>query len=407
MTLLRLTALFFLFAVPLWAGEGIKYDPTDPDVPYRVTEYYASVPTDEWLLLPNTLVNHDAVVQFTITPEALAVSSQFWKYDSMALVTANIITWQGDVIEFDPADATVANRVTSYRKNVARAPHLGQPNTLVNYDSKIQCTVTPEALALLQKYWKYDSTAPVTANIIAMSAAEQAAVDAEQAAADAEQATADGVPRPNTRRWAMISAMGTNGPEVSEVADDETILGTRFSINATSADPTVNRYRTGAVTGNDAGTQGNPNYIVGRNILFQSYVKIGSTLRTRAFVGVTTGTLVNSVGSDNPAGHYAAFQYQSELPRDDTNWQCVTKDGTTQNVSDSGTAVGTVGIEFEIEFRDAIPDVVFSIDGIVVCTETANLPATNQRLRYVFGIETQTSTFKDIFSSWIYLESDK
>jgi len=172
----KLPAILLLSAISVLAGQGIKYDPDT----FRVTEYYVSVPTTVWLGLPNTLVNHDAVVQFTITPAALAVSPTFWEYDPIALVTANIITWHGDVIQYDPADPTVANRVTLYQKNIVRADFLGQPNTLVNYDSTVGFTSTA---TLQRKYWKVSGTV-----IVDMSAAEQTAVDAEQATADVGQA---------------------------------------------------------------------------------------------------------------------------------------------------------------------------------------------------------------------------
>jgi hypothetical protein len=54
----------------------------------------------------------------------------------------------------------------------------------------------------------------------------------------------------------------------------------------------------------------------------------------RIFVGMIDQTIATSIGSDNPAGNIAAFQFSSF--RGDTNWQFVTKDNSTQNLVNTG-----------------------------------------------------------------------
>lgn len=99
------------------------------------------------------------------------------------LLAQNLLA--GDVIQYDPADPTVPNRVTLHLTSVPTGSWKPVPaNTLVNYQSVVQFTITAGAQAVAQQYWKHDGAG----NIVAMSAAEQTAVDAEQATADFRQA---------------------------------------------------------------------------------------------------------------------------------------------------------------------------------------------------------------------------
>lgn len=107
--------------------------------------------------------------------------------------------------------------------------------------------------------------------------------------------------------------------------------------------------------------------------------------------------------ADNPAGNYAAYRYSAAT---DTKYQCVTKDNTTQGVTDSGIAADTSAHVFEIIFNDSAPNLVFKIDGSVVCTRTANLPG-SVNLGIIIGGSTTTTAARNIRESRLVIRSDK
>ncbi len=168
-------------------------------------------------------------------------------------------------------------------------------------------------------------------------------------------------------------------------------------------------YDTTAVSGTPAGINQNNltlRTVSGTNHRQQAMVRfVDYTASVRWWpLGITDQTLATMAAGDNPAGNYAAFRATQGT---DTNYQCITKDNTTQSIGDSGVAVDTVQHLFEIIFNDSVPNVVFRIDGNIVSTRTANLPTANTNVRWFVGGQNATAVSRLLRMSWLYVFSDK
>jgi hypothetical protein len=170
---------------------------------------------------------------------------------------------------------------------------------------------------------------------------------------------------------------------------------------------------TSASSGSFAGLNGgstatNAQWVFGRNINFFCEACLGQTVTERMWLGVfdialTTTTLA---GSDTThSNQYAAFRYSTTAG--DSDWQCVTCDGTTQNVVSSGVAVDTKSHRFLIVINDSIPNVLFIIDGTTVATLTTNLPTTSAvNAYYVTGLASTAAVNSDFFWTQVQLQAD-
>jgi hypothetical protein len=69
-----------------------------------------------------------------------------------------------------------------------------------------------------------------------------------------------------------------------------------------------------------------------------------------------------------------------------TNWQCVTANGSTRAAVDSGVAADTNPHVWEIKFNDAVPNVVFYIDLVPVCTITTPIPVSSTVMQHDFWV---------------------
>ena len=112
--------------------------------------------------------------------------------------------------------------------------------------------------------------------------------------------------------------------------------------------------------------------------------------------------------SSNPAGNYACFRYVAGT---DTNIQCITKDGTTQTVTDSGVppTTGFLGATalmlFEIQMNDATPNVLFYINGALVATIIAHLPTSATAMNWQATCKSASSIGVGPTLSYVYFES--
>lgn len=131
------------------------------------------------------------------------------------------------------------------------------------------------------------------------------------------------------------------------------------------------------------GFQGNTGYQFNHAPYFKSAITFGSSVaNTRLWFGMTDQTATTMSGSANPAGSYAAFRYDTSAG--DTHLQCVTKDGTTQTIVDSGITpvVGTrYRLAIDMDYDNS--QVLFYIEGVLVATITTHLPAAATALRWV------------------------
>lgn len=209
---------------------------------------------------------------------------------------------------------------------------------------------------------------------------------------------------PHQRRFGMIIAGGIGATETGDIVS---VAGaTNNDVAPTAAEPVMRQSITGGVSGNAAGQSGQLNYRIGRNIFVEQYVQLFdfSLGSQRAWIALTDQTGTTMVGSDNPAGNYVGFRYSTVVP--DTNFQAITKDGTTQNVIDTGIAADGIGHKFSI-YEEPGASFVFAIDGAIVARSTANLPTSGTNCKVTASISTQTAAARTIRIGWQYAESDK
>jgi hypothetical protein len=130
-----------------------------------------------------------------------------------------------------------------------------------------------------------------------------------------------------------------------------------------------------------------------------------TSIRFRVGMG-DPGNLGAWLASDTlTSNNYAAFRFSTSAG--DTHFKCETGDGSAVTVTDSGfTPVVNTLYLLKIKFNDAVPNVVFSINGTAVCTNTTHLPLASRNLRYFSGFSPLTSVTTTMHIVWIYEESD-
>jgi len=131
----------------------------------------------------------------------------------------------------------------------------------------------------------------------------------------------------------------------------------------------------------------------------------------RTFTGLTSGTMLASVNSDNPAGDNVGFQYSTL--RGDTNWKFMTKDNVNQNVTDTGLVFNATGVyDMFIYCTPQCQNISWRIDDVIngvtaEGTAVNNLPRNNTALRAGLFINTTSATARSIRFQRIYVESDR
>ena len=191
-----------------------------------------------------------------------------------------------------------------------------------------------------------------------------------------------------------------------EVTETGTVENSRPEFN--TAFTTARRYTTGVVSGNEAGVQalGVNEMIVwrGGEPWLALRFRLNETTSVRAFFGITSLALATSVGSDDPAGHYAAMQFST--PRSDTNWQFVSDDGTTQEKTDSGVAPDTGWHTLYIRIDEVDDEVIFQLNEGNEVVHSTNIPGASTDLGVVFAIETQTAATRRFWLPIWYLTAE-
>jgi hypothetical protein len=229
-----------------------------------------------------------------------------------------------------------------------------------------------------------------------------------------------GLSIPRVGRWSYTASIAQ--PTLVTSGADNVIpgVGSAAGISANGTEGAYTKETTGAVSGNQAefvsnAGPGNEFWIVGRNIYWSSYLRDNNADLTnqRLYFGlsnVITSFAASLAGfnSDNPVGavsglKYAMIRYSSVVP--DTNWQCVTSNGTTQTVTNSGVIADTNFHRWEIQFTDSIPNVVFRRDGVAICTVTSTLPSATGLNAWDI-MTTQTTAGKELDFAWLYTQMD-
>ncbi len=133
----------------------------------------------------------------------------------------------------------------------------------------------------------------------------------------------------------------------------------------------------------------------------------------RIAVGMTNQTIANSVAAQNPTGSRAAFSF--DTGRGDVNWMFSTKDGTTENLVDTGMPFSAATAYDWYIYTPAYPNngtMYWRIDNMTTGatqegSTTANLPAGSVAMRMVVAIRNLSATAQTISYQRIYVESDR
>lgn len=104
-------------------------------------------------------------------------------------------------------------------------------------------------------------------------------------------------------------------------------------------------------------------------------------------------------------GHYAAtlsansvvFRFDTAVP--DTNYQFITKDGSTATTTNTTVAADTNFHKFDIIFEDSTNTYTGYIDGVLRATHTTNLPTAATQSYMVAGVRTLTGAAKEFWYS--------
>jgi hypothetical protein len=169
--------------------------------------------------------------------------------------------------------------------------------------------------------------------------------------------------------------------------------------------PETVTYTSSTTTNNDVGWIGGQSTRTGTNALLIDGSALSSTSSIRWYFGLTdstTGTFTqtDALGATNTA----FFRYSTSAS--DTNFQCITANGSTQTVTNSSVAADTANHWFAIIANDSVPNYVFYIDGTLVCTVTATLPAAGHNLGATNYVTTLTTAAKSFTDTGMYIESD-
>lgn len=156
------------------------------------------------------------------------------------------------------------------------------------------------------------------------------------------------------------------------IGDTAASLGTLF---ANAEAPTATRGLSTSWESTVANTycgmhSGTAVYRTGFNINAMFEVYIARSTDIRCWIGISANSSLTV--SDTPTGAYAMFRFSSIAG--DTHWKCITSDGTTQTIVDSGITPDTGGHRFGIQFDDTNNKINFYIDGVLVGTSSTHLP---------------------------------
>jgi hypothetical protein len=162
-----------------------------------------------------------------------------------------------------------------------------------------------------------------------------------------------------------------------------------------------------AAFGGFSDTGGPAFWFTGTNLNLWASMFVKQLLAERVYIGLFESTLLTTTlyATDTETAHnYACFRWSTTVP--DAYIQCITCDGTTQNIQSSGVAMDTKSHSYLIVFNDSAPNVKFYIDGTLVATSTSNLPATSTLMCYQVGFAATDYAQPHIGVSGVTIQSD-
>lgn len=214
------------------------------------------------------------------------------------------------------------------------------------------------------------------------------------------------IPIPGTRVWGY-HAHGGGNTIANPVGVDLAVTATGGSwanVAATGFNNVFLRGTTGIVSGNSAFVSSSFSSVTGGNnkdpvIKWRVRLSSGVLTSQRVWIGGFSSAATVMVASDAPAAtHSMGFRFSTSVP--DANWKCVTSDGTSYTIADSGIAVDQNWHEFLAQRQGA--SVYFYIDQVLVATITTNLP--NTFLVLQADIATLTTAARILDYEYFYME---
>lgn len=139
--------------------------------------------------------------------------------------------------------------------------------------------------------------------------------------------------------------------------------------------------------------------------LYGKYIAIGgitclsSTSNVRVYLGLNSSGS-GALSSDVSPAHTLTLRYSTSAG--DTTWKAVSKDGSTENVQDTGVTATTSFFEWLIEHDTDAAEARFYINRVLVYTHTSNLPVANNAAFLLAGARTLTAAaysfrYSDLF----------
>ncbi len=201
-----------------------------------------------------------------------------------------------------------------------------------------------------------------------------------------------------------IGTTTTNDTTISHPAATETFgymanFATAATLNDTAGTSSTN---TTFIRGSTTGANG---------FFYRARIGVVDTTSIRVYSGLADQTSVTMVGNDNPAGNYTGFQFSTN--RSDTNWQFITKDGTTQKVINTGIAF-TANKVYDLTFfcSQQCTSITWRVDNVTDGTNAngsldSNLPTTTTAMRIDEGVAALTTTVKNLRMQFAYTEADR
>jgi hypothetical protein len=221
----------------------------------------------------------------------------------------------------------------------------------------------------------------------------------------------------NAGSGTALNSFGTGVTSVGTLSHPAVTESTGYMVNFVSAGTSGSTAGTGtnaAMFFRGTGTGANGFFYQARVYFPDAQAKYAhTTTGSRIFAGLTDQTMANTVGSDNPTGNRAGF---SLVPARDTaafNWKFVTKDGTTESVSDTGVAFTAQKVyDLYIYTPKAGTTIHWRInnitDGVVTeGTVTNNLPTGSTAMRAGVQISTLEAVAHNVRLQRIYVEADR
>jgi hypothetical protein len=198
---------------------------------------------------------------------------------------------------------------------------------------------------------------------------------------------------------------------VGEAFTSTGVFTTNVAVNQSSPKRAYSTQYQTSTNGTFVGVSGSaatPFWVCNTNLNFLSIWALVNTTTGRTWaglfdVGTTAATII---ASDSPAvtNGYAAFRFS--VAAGDTNYKCITFDGTTQTIVDSGIAANTNTHYFLIVYNDSVPNIKFYIDGTLVATSTTHLPVTTSKVYYVVGSTSTAASAAGIYFTGLTTQSD-